>query len=174
MKGHAAVNRNTYDQVMLPIYSPAQFIPVRGQGSRVWDQQGKEYIDFAGGIAVVALGHCHPALVDVLKQQGEKLWHISNIFTNEPALILARKLIDATFAERVFFANSGAEANEAALKLLATMQLLVTAPIKPKLSHFIRVFMVAPYLPSLWVVSQNMLMVLGQNPRILFMCLLMI
>ncbi|PHM58009.1 aspartate aminotransferase family protein [Xenorhabdus hominickii] len=117
MVENRAVNRNTYDQVMLPIYAPASFIPVRGQGSRVWDQQGNEYIDFAGGIAVLALGHCHPALVDVLKQQGEKLWHVSNIFTNEPALILAQKLIDATFAQKVFFANSGAEANEAAFKL---------------------------------------------------------
>ncbi|MFD0706755.1 bifunctional acetylornithine/succinyldiaminopimelate transaminase [Photorhabdus akhurstii] len=136
MKGHAAVDRNTYDQVMLPIYSPAQFIPVRGQGSRVWDQQGKEYIDFAGGIAVVALGHCHPALVDVLKQQGEKLWHISNIFTNEPALILARKLIDATFAERVFFANSGAEANEAALKLARHYAITRHSPYKTKIIAF--------------------------------------
>ncbi|KGM26540.1 acetylornithine aminotransferase [Photorhabdus luminescens] len=136
MKGYAAVDRNTYDQVMLPIYSPAQFIPVRGQGSRVWDQQGKEYIDFAGGIAVVALGHCHPALVDVLKQQGEKLWHISNIFTNEPALILARKLIDATFAERVFFANSGAEANEAAFKLARHYAITRHSPYKTKIIAF--------------------------------------
>ncbi|MBS9439318.1 aspartate aminotransferase family protein [Photorhabdus noenieputensis] len=136
MKGHTAVDRNTYDQVMLPIYSPAQFIPVRGQGSRVWDQQGKEYIDFAGGIAVVALGHCHPALVDVLKQQGEKLWHISNIFTNEPALILAQKLIDATFAERVFFANSGAEANEAAFKLARHYAITRHSPYKTKIIAF--------------------------------------
>ncbi|MDB6372242.1 bifunctional acetylornithine/succinyldiaminopimelate transaminase [Photorhabdus bodei] len=136
MKEHTAVDRNAYDQVMLPIYSPAQFIPVRGQGSRVWDQQGKEYIDFAGGIAVVALGHCHPALVDVLKQQGEKLWHISNIFTNEPALILAQKLIDATFAERVFFANSGAEANEAAFKLARHYAITRHSPYKTKIIAF--------------------------------------
>ncbi|KTL62741.1 acetylornithine aminotransferase [Photorhabdus laumondii subsp. laumondii] len=136
MKEHIAVDRNTYDQVMLPIYSPAQFIPVRGQGSRVWDQHGKEYIDFAGGIAVVALGHCHPALVDVLKQQGEKLWHISNIFTNEPALILAQKLIDATFAERVFFANSGAEANEAAFKLARHYAIARHNPYKTKIIAF--------------------------------------
>ncbi|KAA1195051.1 bifunctional acetylornithine/succinyldiaminopimelate transaminase [Photorhabdus heterorhabditis] len=136
MTEHAAVNRNTYDQVMLPIYSPAQFIPVKGQGSRVWDQQGKEYIDFAGGIAVMALGHCHPELVDVLKQQGEKLWHISNIFTNEPALILAQKLIDATFAERVFFANSGAEANEAAFKLARHYAITRHSPYKTKIIAF--------------------------------------
>ncbi|MDN6651715.1 MAG: aminotransferase class III-fold pyridoxal phosphate-dependent enzyme, partial [Enterobacterales bacterium] len=117
MAKQQAVARDTFEKVMLPIYAPADFVPVRGKGSRVWDQQGREYVDFAGGIAVTALGHCHPALVAALHEQGEKLWHVSNVFTNEPALRLAQKLIDATFAERVFFANSGAEANEAAFKL---------------------------------------------------------
>ncbi|GGA63924.1 acetylornithine aminotransferase [Neiella marina] len=111
------ITRQTFDQVMAPNYAPAAMIPVRGEGSRVWDQEGKEYIDFAGGIAVNCLGHCHPALVNTLQQQASKLWHVSNVYTNEPALILAKQLIDATFAEKVFFANSGAEANEAALKL---------------------------------------------------------
>lgn len=111
------VNRAVFDDVMVPNYAPAKMIPVKGQGSRVWDQQGKEYIDFAGGIAVNCLGHCHPALVSALKDQGEKLWHLSNVMTNEPALLLAKTLVDATFAEKVYFANSGAEANEAALKL---------------------------------------------------------
>ena len=111
------VNRALFDDVMVPNYAPAQMIPVKGEGSRVWDQQGKEYIDFAGGIAVNCLGHCHPALVSALKEQGEKLWHLSNVLTNEPALLLAKALVDATFAEKVYFANSGAEANEAALKL---------------------------------------------------------
>jgi acetylornithine/N-succinyldiaminopimelate aminotransferase len=83
----------------------------------VWDQDDKEYIDFAGGIAVNVLGHCHPELVKVLSEQGAKLWHLSNVFTNEPSIRLAKKLTDATFADRVYFANSGAEANEAALKL---------------------------------------------------------
>ena len=97
-----AVTRETFDNVILPVYAPAQFVPVKGKGSRVWDQQGKEYIDFSGGIAVTALGHCHPALVETLKSQGETLWHTSNVFTNEPALRLASKLIQATFADRVF------------------------------------------------------------------------
>jgi acetylornithine/N-succinyldiaminopimelate aminotransferase len=92
-------------------------VPVRGEGSRVWDQDGAEYIDFAGGIAVNVLGHCHPELVKALNEQGSKLWHLSNVFTNEPALRLAKKLNDATFSDKVYFANSGAEANEAALKL---------------------------------------------------------
>ncbi|MBB1428341.1 aspartate aminotransferase family protein [Shewanella sp. SG44-2] len=111
------LTRAQFDEVMVPNYAPAAVIPVRGAGSRIWDQEGNEFIDFAGGIAVNCLGHCHPALVSALKEQGEKLWHLSNVMTNEPALELATKLVNATFAERVYFANSGAEANEAALKL---------------------------------------------------------
>ena len=113
----APVQRADFDQVMVPNYAPAGFIPVRGAGSRVWDQAGRELVDFSGGIAVNVLGHCHPALVGALTEQGNQLWHVSNVFTNEPALRLAHKLVDATFAERVFFCNSGAEANEAAFKL---------------------------------------------------------
>ena len=113
----APVQRADFDQVMVPNYAPAAFIPVRGAGSRVWDQAGRELIDFAGGIAVNVLGHAHPALVGALTEQANNLWHVSNVFTNEPALRLAKKLVDSTFAERVFFCNSGAEANEAAFKL---------------------------------------------------------
>ncbi|KPG95968.1 acetylornithine aminotransferase [Pseudomonas sp. RIT-PI-q] len=111
------VSRSLYEQVMVPNYAPAQVIPVQGQGARIWDQDGNEYIDFAGGIAVNALGHCHPALVQTLSEQSQRLWHISNVFTNEPAIRLAASLTKATFADRVFFANSGLEANEAAFKL---------------------------------------------------------
>jgi succinylornithine transaminase family protein len=111
-------SRSVFDQVMVPNYAPSAVIPVRGQGSRVWDQEGKEYIDFAGGIAVSALGHVHPRLVRTLKEQADKLWHVSNVMTNEPALRLASLLTENTFADRVFFANSGAEANEAAFKLV--------------------------------------------------------
>ncbi|MFT6914620.1 MAG: succinylornithine transaminase family protein [Motiliproteus sp.] len=111
------VTRSTFDQVMVPNYAPQAVIPVRGEGSRLWDQEGHEYIDFAGGIAVNALGHCHPRLVGVLKQQADQLWHLSNVYTNEPALRLATLLTEKTFADNVFFCNSGAEANEAAFKL---------------------------------------------------------
>lgn len=117
MSKNSSVQRADFDEVMVPNYNPASMIPVKGEGSRVWDQTGKEYIDFAGGIAVNCLGHCHPAMVKALTEQGNKLWHLSNVFTNEPAIRLAQKLTSATFAERVYFANSGAEANEAALKL---------------------------------------------------------
>lgn len=111
------VSRHDFDQWMMPVYVPAPFIPVRAEGSTLWDQQGKDYIDFAGGIAVNALGHAHPALQQALTEQASKLWHIGNGYTNEPILRLAKQLIDATFADRAFFCNSGAEANEAALKL---------------------------------------------------------
>lgn len=111
------ITRNDFNQWMVPVFAPANFILVRGEGSRVWDQQGKEYIDFAGGIAVNALGHAHPVAVQALTEQAQKLWHIGNGYTNEPVLRLAKQLTDSTFAEKVFFANSGAEANEAALKL---------------------------------------------------------
>lgn len=113
----SSISRATFDEVMVPNYSPMQMIPVKGKGSRVWDSEGREFIDLAGGIAVNALGHCHPEMINALTEQANKLWHMSNVYTNEPALRLAKKLIDHTFAEKVFFANSGGEANEAAFKL---------------------------------------------------------
>lgn len=117
MSDSMQVDRSDFDRVMVPNYAPVDMVPVRGLGSRLWDQQGRDYIDLAGGIAVNALGHAHPGLVEALTEQAGKLWHVSNVLTNEPALRLAAKLIEATFAEKVFFANSGAEANEAAFKL---------------------------------------------------------
>jgi acetylornithine/N-succinyldiaminopimelate aminotransferase len=112
------VERSLFDEVMVPCYNPMEMVPVKGAGARVWDQHGKEYIDFAGGIAVSCLGHCHPDMVNALNEQSQKIWHLSNVMTNEPALRLAKKLTDLCFADKVFFANSGAEANEAALKLV--------------------------------------------------------
>ncbi|UJF21752.1 aspartate aminotransferase family protein [Shewanella sp. OMA3-2] len=134
------LNRAQFDEVMVPNYAPAAVIPVKGEGSRVWDQNGNEFIDFAGGIAVNCLGHCHPALVSALKEQGEKLWHLSNVMTNEPALALATKLVNATFAERVYFANSGAEANEAALKLARRYALDNHGPQKDQIIAFDKAF----------------------------------
>ena len=136
MSEHFSVERGLFDDVMVPNYSPSAVIPVRGQGSRVWDQQDKEYIDFAGGIAVSSLGHCHPALVAALKEQGEKIWHLSNVLTNEPALRLAKKLVDSTFAEKVYLCNSGAEANEAALKLARRWALEVHGEEKSQIIAF--------------------------------------
>lgn len=100
-----------------PNFSFAPVIPERASGSRVWDTEGREYIDLAGGIAVNALGHCHPELVEALTRQAQKMWHVSNLYTTRAAQELAQKLVEHTFADKVFFCNSGAEANEAALKL---------------------------------------------------------
>ncbi len=112
-----SMTREDFNSYMVPCFAPAPFIPVKAAGSKVWDQQGKEYIDLAGGIAVNSLGHTHPALVAALKSQLDNLWHIGNGYTNEPVLQLAKTLVESTFADKVFFCNSGAEANEAALKL---------------------------------------------------------
>lgn len=110
-------SRQDFDTYMMPNYAPQNAIMVRGKGSRVWDQEDNEYIDFAGGIAVNALGHAHPELLEALKTQADKVWHVSNVFTNEPALKLAHTLVELTFADKVFLCQSGTEANEAAFKL---------------------------------------------------------
>ena len=111
------VNRQTFDEVLVPTYAPSAMVPVRGSGLDLWDQSGKQYLDFTSGIAVNSLGHCHPVLVEALTKQANTLWHLGNGYTNEPVLRLALALTEATFADRAFFCNSGAEANEAALKL---------------------------------------------------------
>lgn len=134
------LTRKTFDEVMVPNYQPSEIIPVRGQGSRIWDQQGREYLDFACGIAVTGLGHCHPALVAALTEQAGKLWHLSNVMTNEPALLLAKRLTEVSFAERVYFCNSGAEANEAAFKLARKHASLHGTPGKRQIISFFNGF----------------------------------
>jgi acetylornithine/N-succinyldiaminopimelate aminotransferase len=136
MTNNITATRALFDEVMVPNYAPSAVIPVRGQGSHVWDQNDNQYIDFAGGIAVNCLGHCHPNLVSALKEQGEKIWHLSNVMTNEPALRLAKKLVDNTFAEKVYFANSGGEANEAAFKLARRWALDVHGEQKSQIISF--------------------------------------
>jgi acetylornithine/N-succinyldiaminopimelate aminotransferase len=106
-------------QYYLPVYKPREMILDHGEGSRVWDRDGREYLDFSAGIAVNALGHNDPDLIAALTDQAGKLWHTSNVFYSEPPLLLAGELVRASrFAERVFLCNSGAEANEAAIKLI--------------------------------------------------------
>jgi len=134
------ISRSLYDQIMVPNYAPLNMIPVRGKGSRVWDQNDNEYLDLTGGIAVNALGHAHPELNKALMEQANKVWHVSNIYTNEPTLMLAQKLVDNTFAERVFFANSGAEANEAALKLARRVAFDNYSPEKTEIIAFYKGF----------------------------------
>lgn len=110
-----ALGRDYY----LPVYRPRELILERGQGARLWDSQGRDYVDFSAGIAVCSLGHCDPDLVAALTAQANTLWHTSNVFYSEPPLRLAQELVEASrFAERAFLCNSGAEANEAAIKLV--------------------------------------------------------
>jgi succinylornithine aminotransferase len=111
------VSRQTFDDVLVPTYAPSGVVPVRAAGLDLWDQEGKQYLDFTSGIAVSSLGHCNPKLVKALTEQAGKIWHLGNGYTNEPVLRLALALTGATFADRAFFCNSGAEANEAAFKL---------------------------------------------------------
>ncbi|NDK37949.1 acetylornithine transaminase [Pseudoxanthomonas gei] len=106
-------------QYYLPVYRPREVVLERGQGARVWDSEGREYIDLSAGIAVCGLGHNDPDLVAALTEQAGRLWHTSNVFYSEPPLRLAEELVSASrFASRVFLCNSGAEANEAAIKLV--------------------------------------------------------
>ena len=105
------------DRYMFQTYGRFPVTLVRGEGCRVWDEEGKEYLDFVGGIAVCALGHSSPLVTRVLKEQSEKLVHVSNLYYTKPQMELARLLVENSFADRVFFCNSGAEANEAAIKL---------------------------------------------------------
>ncbi len=113
----------------LPVYKPRELVLDHGKGARVWDTQGRDYIDFGAGIAVNALGHQDPDLLAALTAQAGKLWHASNVFYTEPPLRLAEELVKASgFAERVFLCNSGAEANEAAIKLVRRWAALKERP----------------------------------------------
>ena len=136
MNANLKVNRENFNELIVPVYAPAEFILTRGEGSRIWDQNEKEYIDFAGGIAVNALGHCHPVALNALMEQAKKLWHLGNGYTNEPVLALAEQLINHTFADKAFFCSSGAEANEAALKLARKIGSLSDHPNKNEIISF--------------------------------------
>ena len=105
------------DRYMFNTYARFPLVLVRGQGCRVWDENGREYMDFVGGIAVCALGHSSPVLTEALLHQSRTLVHVSNLYYTKPQVELARLLVEHSFADRVFFCNSGAEANEAAIKL---------------------------------------------------------
>ncbi|HEY4581948.1 MAG TPA: acetylornithine/succinyldiaminopimelate transaminase [Lysobacter sp.] len=106
------------ERYYVPTYRPRRIVLDHGRGARVWDRDGREYVDFGAGIAVNALGHANPALIEALTAQAGRLWHTSNVFVSEPPLRLAQALVEASgFATRVFLCNSGTEANEAAIKL---------------------------------------------------------
>jgi predicted acetylornithine/succinylornithine family transaminase len=104
-------------EVLAQTYGRLPVVLVRGQGCKVWDVEGKEYLDFVAGIGVCNLGHCHPKVVQAIREQAGKLLHVSNLYHIEPQIQLAQLLTKNSFADRVFFCNSGTEANEAAIKL---------------------------------------------------------
>lgn len=105
------------DSYVMNTYARKPICFTRGSGCRLWDENGKEYLDFLAGIAVCGLGHCHPDVTRALSVQAETLVHVSNLFYTRPASDLAQRLCENSFADKVFFSNSGAEANEAAIKL---------------------------------------------------------
>jgi len=105
------------DKYMFQTYGRFPITLIRGEGCRVWDEEGKEYLDFVGGIAVCALGHSSPLVTRALEEQSKRLVHVSNLYYTRPQVELAKLLVENSFADRVFFCNSGAEANEAAIKL---------------------------------------------------------
>ncbi len=115
--------RKRFEAAMMPNYGTPPLALARGEGCRVWDADGNEYLDLIAGIAVSALGHAHPAIVDAVSSQVAKIAHTSNLFVHEPGVLLAERLLGLLGAEgRVFFCNSGAEANEAAIKLVRRRQ----------------------------------------------------
>ena len=105
------------DHYLMPTYSRFPVVLRKGRGVKVWDTGGKEYLDFVGGIAVNVLGHCHPKVVVAIQKQAQRLIHVSNLYHIEPQVRLAKLLVTNSFADKVFFCNSGAEANEAAIKI---------------------------------------------------------
>ncbi len=105
------------EQVLIHTYRRFPAAMVRGEGCRLWDENGREYLDFLSGIAVCVLGHCQPEVTRAIRNQAGELVHVSNLFYTRPQIELAELLVRNSFADRVFFANSGAEANEAAIKL---------------------------------------------------------
>ncbi len=108
---------NTADKVIAKTYKRFPIVITNGKGCSLWDTEGKKYIDFVSGIAVCNLGHAHPKVSEALSKQADILLHVSNLYYTEPQIELACRLTENSFADRVFFCNSGAEANEAAIKL---------------------------------------------------------
>ncbi|MBV8378097.1 MAG: acetylornithine/succinylornithine family transaminase [Verrucomicrobia bacterium] len=126
-----ADTRKLFEEFVVPTYSRYNVVLARGQGSRVWDEAGKKYLDFGAGIAVSTLGHAHPRMIEALDRQARQLIHTSNLYYTRPQGELARKLVEIVGAEgKIFFSNSGAEANEAVIKLARKFGNECSAPLK--------------------------------------------
>ncbi len=111
------ITRQTFDEVMMPVYNPFDKLIIKGKGSYLYDSDNNMYVDFTAGIAVNSLGHKNKKVIKIIKKQSKKLIHVSNVFTNKQTLKLGKSLTMLTDFNKVFFVNSGTEANEAALKL---------------------------------------------------------
>jgi acetylornithine/N-succinyldiaminopimelate aminotransferase len=123
--------RSLFEEFVVPTYSRYNVVLVRGRGSRVWDEEGKEYLDFGAGIAVSTLGHAHPRMIEALDRQACELIHTSNLYYTRPQGELARKLVQLVDVQgKIFFSNSGAEANEAAIKLARKFGNECAGPLK--------------------------------------------
>lgn len=105
------------DRVLFKTYARFPLVFVKGEGARLWDERGRCFLDLVGGLAVCNVGHCHPKVVKAIQEQSARLIHVSNFYYNVPMVELAERLVSLSFADRVFFCNSGAEANEGAIKL---------------------------------------------------------
>ena len=103
-------------KVLMNTYSQQPVVFHKGRGTRLYDPEGREYLDFVGGVAVNNLGHCHPNVTVAFQKQAQRLVHVSNLYYSEPSIRLAKLLVEKCFADRVFFCNSGTESWEAALK----------------------------------------------------------
>ncbi len=110
-------NKESFDEVVMSTYGRFPIALEKGDGCRLWDTEGKEYLDFVAGIATCTLGHAHPAMIKAITQQIQKIHHVSNLYYIPEQGELARWIVDNSCADKVFFCNSGAEANEAAIKL---------------------------------------------------------
>jgi succinylornithine aminotransferase len=128
--------RAQYADYFLDIYGQVDFVPISGKGSRLYGENNEEIIDFAGGIAVNALGHAHPKMIEALTNQARKLWHVSNIMVNQPSLELGKLLTSNTSFDKAFICNSGTEAVEAGLKLARRYALITDGKHKNKIVSF--------------------------------------
>ena len=121
---------------VMPTYGRKDVVFERGEGNYLYATDGRRYLDFTSGIAVNALGHCHPTLVKALTEQGQKLWHTSNLFRVGNGEKLAQRLVDVSFADTMFFCNSGAEAIEGGIKLIRKYQYVNGKPKRYKIICF--------------------------------------
>jgi len=151
--------------MLLPVYNRINLDISHGKGSFIYSRSGKRYLDFATGVAVNCLGHCHPDLVAAMRRQSEKIWHISNLFVIEEAEALAKKLTGATFADYVFFCNSGTEAVECLIKMVRKYHDAVGNPNKFRIISFNGAFH-GRTLAALWAGKRDPLMQEGFGPPV--------